>query len=174
MSLEELGNIGEFVSSIAVLVSLVYLSLQIKKSTETDRASTYSAIVSDFGAMNRMLASTPDLSYLYVQAMENFADLQPDEKARVSQLFYMTFRDFENMFYQHRKGYLEDEVWKGWERLMLTYFSREGFQTWWSVRREVFSEPFALFLETQKLDRAVASYADVTNLTTRKVSATED
>ena len=100
--------------------------------------------------------------------------LQPDEKARVSQLFYMTFRDFENMFYQHRKGYLEDEVWKGWERLMLTYFSREGFQTWWSVRREVFSEPFALFLETQKLDRAVASYADVTNLTTRKVSATED
>ena len=75
MSLEELGNIGEFVSSIAVLVSLVYLSLQIKKSTETDRASTYSAIVSDFGAMNRMLASTPDLSYLYVQAMENFADL---------------------------------------------------------------------------------------------------
>ena len=174
MSLEELGNIGEFVSSIAVLVSLVYLSLQIKKSTETDRASTYSAIVSDFGAMNRMLASTPDLSYLYVQAMENFGDLQPDEKARVSQLFYMTFRDFENMFYQHRKGYLEEEVWKGWERLMLTYFSREGFQTWWSVRREVFSEPFALFLETQKLDRAVASYADVVKLTAREVSSTED
>lgn len=48
MSLEELGNLGEFVGSIAVLVSLVYLAIQIKKSTETERSSTYRAIVADF------------------------------------------------------------------------------------------------------------------------------
>ena len=33
MSLEDLGNIGEFVEAFAVVVALIYLSLQIRLST---------------------------------------------------------------------------------------------------------------------------------------------
>ncbi len=98
--------------------------------------------------------------------MEDFGALQPAEKARVSQIFYMTFRYFENMYYQHQKGYLEEEVWLGWKRLMLVYGSQEGFQTWWRARRDVFSEPFVQFLETEELDRPIPSYADITRLVT--------
>jgi hypothetical protein len=168
-SIALMGNVGEFVGSIGVLVSLIYLATQIKKSTEAEQTSTFQAIVRDFGDMNQMMAGGPDLSYLYVQALENFEILKPDEKARISQVFFMTFRYFENMFYQHRKGYLEEEVWAGWKRLILTYFARDGFQTWWSVRRDVFSEPFAHFLETETLDRPIASYADVTGITASAV-----
>jgi len=164
MTLESLGNLGEFISSIAVLISLVYLAIQIKKNTETERTSTYQSIVSDFGNMNQSMASDPDLTFLYVKAMEDFAALDAAEKARISQTFYMTFRYFENMYYQHRRGYLEAELWVGWQRLMLTYFARPGFQTWWKARREVFSEPFADFLETAKLDRPIVSYAEITRL----------
>lgn len=164
MTLESLGNLGEFISSIAVIISLVYLAIQIKKSTETERTSTYQSIVSDFGHMNQSMASDPDLTFLYVNAMEDFEALDVAEKARISQTFYMTFRFFENMYYQYRKGYLEREVWIGWQRLMLTYFARPGFQTWWKARRDVFSEPFAEFLETTKLDRRVVSYAEITRL----------
>jgi hypothetical protein len=98
------------------------------------------------------MASSPELSHLFVQAMENYHRLSSNEKARISQLFFQCFRYFENMFYQHRKGYLDEEVWTGWKRLMLTYYSRPGFQTWWGHRRDVYSEPFAIFLETEKLD----------------------
>jgi hypothetical protein len=162
MTFQELGNVGEFIGSIAVLISLIYLGVQIRKSTETARTTTYQSIVSDFGAMNQVMASAPDLSYLYVTAMEDFEGLAADEKARISQLFYMTFRYFENMFYQHEKGYLEDDVWAGWERLMVTYFNRRGFQTWWALRRDVFSGSFVLFLETAENRQPVPSYADIT------------
>jgi hypothetical protein len=30
------------------------------------------------------------------------------------------------MYYQYKKGYLEDEVWTGWKRLMLSYHARPG------------------------------------------------
>ena len=164
MTLNELGNIGEFISSIGVIVSLVYLAVQIRKNTETERTSTYQSVVSDFGSLNRTMASNAELSYLYVKAMENFGDLDSDEKARVSQLFFVTFHYFENMYYQYRKGYLEEDVWRGWKRLMLTYYASPGFQTWWSIRRVVFSESFGEFLDTAELDIDVASYKDVTQL----------
>jgi hypothetical protein len=162
MSLESLGNLGEFIGSIAVLVSLVYLAIQIKKSTETERTSTYQSIVSDFGHMNQSLASDPELTLLYIQALEDFDRLNSTEKARISQVFFMTFRYFENMYYQHRKGYLDDEVWIGWKRLVLTYFASPGFQAWWMLRRDVFSEPFVRFLETTESDRPLTSYSELT------------
>ena len=162
MSLNELGNIGEIVSSIGVVISLIYLAIQVKKNTETERTTTYQSVVSDFGALNRTMSSTPELSYLYVNAMENFGELDPDEKARISQLFFATFHFFENMFYQHLKGYLEDDVWRGWKRLMLTYYSRPGFRSWWALRRDVYSDSFVNFLETSNIDKVIPSYQDVT------------
>ncbi len=165
MTLTELGSIGELLGSIAVLISLIYLAMQIRSSTETARTSTYQSVVSDFSALNQSMASTPDLSLMFVNAMEDFESLSPDEKARISQLFFMCFHNFENMYYQHRKGYLENDLWLGWKRLMLTYHARPGFQTWWSIRSDVYSQAFVEFLRTEKIDKPVASYYDMTQIT---------
>ncbi len=35
MSLEDLGNLGEFLGSIGVIVSLIYLALQIRQNTRS-------------------------------------------------------------------------------------------------------------------------------------------
>jgi len=164
MPLDALGNIGEFVGSIGVLASLIYLAIQIKHNTEAERTSTYQSIVSEFGHLNQSMAADPELTVLYVRAMEDFEGLDPSERARMSQVFFMIFRYFENMFYQWRKGYLEEELWTGWKRLMLTYFARPGSQSWWQIRRDVFSAPFVTFLETEKLDRPVATYAEVSKM----------
>ena len=164
MTIGELGSVGDFISSIAVIVSLVYLAIQIKKGTEAARTSTYQSVVSDFATLNGTMAADPELSILFVNGMEDFDALDSAEKARISQVFFAVFHFFENMFYQYRKGYLEDEVWLGWKRLMLTYYARPGFQTWWSLRRDVFSESFAAFLESSRPDKPIASYRDITRL----------
>ncbi|MDH4108192.1 MAG: hypothetical protein OEW35_07730 [Gammaproteobacteria bacterium] len=164
MTIQDLGNIGEFVGSIAVLLSLVYLAFQIRNSTEAARTSTYQSVVSDFGELNRAMASTPGLSSLFVKGMNDFLSLDPDEKARVSQLFFMIFHYFENMYYQNRKGYLENDVWIGWKRLMLTYYGCAGFQAWWLLRKDVFSSRFVEFLANERSDKPVASYFDITQM----------
>ena len=164
MTLDQLASIGEIIGGVGVVISIIYLAIQIRANTEAERTSTYQSIVSDFGALNNTMASTPELSHLFVQAMENYHNLSADEKARISQLFFQCFRFFENMFYQHQKGYLDKEVWVGWKRLMLTYHSRPGFQTWWEHRRDVFSERFVIFLETEELDRKITTYHQISNL----------
>jgi hypothetical protein len=45
MSLEDLGNIGEFVAAVAVVVSLVYVAVQIRQNTRSVRASSYQVAV---------------------------------------------------------------------------------------------------------------------------------
>ena len=40
MSIQELGSIGEFVSSLAVLITLLYLAVQIRQTRNATVAST--------------------------------------------------------------------------------------------------------------------------------------
>ena len=35
MSLEDLGNFGEFVGAIAVVVSMIYLAMQVRRNTQS-------------------------------------------------------------------------------------------------------------------------------------------
>jgi hypothetical protein len=44
MSLEDLGNVGEFVAAVAVVVSLIYLAFQIRQNTRWLRASLKQSI----------------------------------------------------------------------------------------------------------------------------------
>jgi len=164
MFLEYWANIFAIISGICVVISLVYLAIQIRQNTEAERTSTYQSIVSDFGNMNNNLAGNAELSHMFVEALENYHNFNDEEKARISQMFFQIFRMFENMFYQQKKGYLDKDLWVGWRRLMLTYFARPGFQTWWEYRRDVYAEPFVKFLENETLDVNVKSYKDIIDI----------
>ncbi len=48
MTLQDLGNIGEFVAAIGVIISLVYLARQIRQNTESVRAAAVDAATDRF------------------------------------------------------------------------------------------------------------------------------
>lgn len=158
MNFDDLGNLAELIAAIGVMVSVIYLALQIRRSSETERMATYRAIVSDFGTLNQSIASDSETALLFAHGLESFDTLSAVEKARLSQYFYGIYRYFENMYYQNSKGYLEDEVWIGWKRMMLSYFHRPGFQVWWQHRRLVYNPSFVEFLETSESDVEIITY----------------
>ena len=48
MSLEDLGNIGEFVAAIGVIISLIYLAVQIRQNTSAVATATYESTMTGF------------------------------------------------------------------------------------------------------------------------------
>jgi len=59
MSIQDLGSIGEFISSIAVLVTLLYLAMQVRQTRAANVASTMLANRMQF--QNIMLANRDSL-----------------------------------------------------------------------------------------------------------------
>ena len=68
MTLEDLGNIGEFVAAIATLITLIYLAAQIRRSSTAVEAATNQA-VSD-STQQRLLAPAhnPELAAALAKA----------------------------------------------------------------------------------------------------------
>jgi hypothetical protein len=60
-----LGNYGEFVGSIAVVATLIYLALQIRQNTDTTRRASIQMSVESSVGINSMLATNAELNDIF-------------------------------------------------------------------------------------------------------------
>ena len=64
MTLQDLGNIGEFLGSIGVIVTLIYLAIQIRQNTKAARASSAAESQYVFANTNEWLLENPEVHLL--------------------------------------------------------------------------------------------------------------
>lgn len=82
MMLETLGNLGEFVSGIAVLITLIYLSVQVRQSNKTNKASSYHQVQQEFNHWLLTIASSEELTDIRDRGNRNPESLNEIELQR--------------------------------------------------------------------------------------------
>ena len=120
MSIQELGALGEFIGSIAVLVTLVYLAIQIRQNTrtieESQRMSRVEAMVTRNTNMeNALIASalSEDISDIEMRARTgSFDSLSDLEKYRLWRLEHARIVRVEAQHFQWENGYLDDDYYE--------------------------------------------------------------
>ena len=68
VTLQDLGNIGEFIGAIAVVISLVYLAAQIRQNTRALHSSSYSQAAEQLWLVNLAIAQDHDLVVCHYSA----------------------------------------------------------------------------------------------------------
>ena len=147
MSLQDLGNIGEFVAAIGVVVSLVYLAVQIRQNTRSVRASSYQAAVSSISDWSREVSLDSNAPRIFSVGTTDPDQLNDNERLQLFFQFVSLFRNYENLFYQHRQGMIEDSAWAGWAYHMARTYWSPGVQVWWPAWRMTCQKEFREFLE---------------------------
>jgi len=62
MTIFELGALGEFVGSIAVVGTFIYLALQIRANTHAVHSAAAQSVHENFATWYKLLAGDPELS----------------------------------------------------------------------------------------------------------------
>ncbi len=91
---EAVGAIAERTGAIGVILSLVYLALQIRQNTtqmennaSLMRAESERAVKTHGGHFNLTMANSKQLSGVFRRGLENFDALEPDEQVQFSFFF---------------------------------------------------------------------------------------
>ena len=58
---EDLGNLGDFVGGIGVMITLAYLAVQIRRNTRALRSNTHQAMMDSGHSINTTLTEHPEL-----------------------------------------------------------------------------------------------------------------
>lgn len=165
MSILEWGAIGELVGGLAVILTLIYLALQIRHQTQSTRAATFDAMCTEIATMNLQIGADEGLARLWQTVTDDtqggWDSLTPIERVRTGHLFNCFWRLLENMFSQHKAGMIDDQLWAGWHDLTLMYVRAKGIQPYWQLRKNTFSEDFVRFVETGVMTHEVATASQI-------------
>ena len=144
MTLEDLGNIGEFVGAIAVVVSLLYLAVQIRQNTKTVRTSTYQAVLESSHRVNHYLAD-PQMERLYRMGRRDLSQLTEDDLAQFRLLVGQIISFYEGLFLQRQHGAIDDDFFLGRFRTFHRMICQPGVRAIWEERgRRYFSHSFVI------------------------------
>ena len=149
MTLETLANVGEFVSGIAVVISLVYLAFQVRQNTQSQRTENYARALDRVSTMQARLSVDRDMAELFGTGVLNTRVLKPGQRIQFAWAFYEMFGAFEFMYHQSQAGALPDEVWERWSATLSWWISFPGVRAWWRAKPTPFSSSFSAFVEAR-------------------------
>ena len=132
MSIIELGALGEFFGSIGVIVTLIYVSIQIRQNTRTSQAASREAMSRT--TIDLMMDLTADESRMafWRRALTDPASLDADERLRGSMTAYAIIESWEMAHSQWRRGVLSAKDWQKWDNVIANYMATPGFQEFWN------------------------------------------
>jgi len=148
IDLQNLANLGEVVGAVVVILSLIYLAIQVRQNTQAQRTENYSRALDRLAAMQSMLSQDGEISLIFSKAVVDASKLTPQERMRFTWSMYEAFGAFEFMFHASRTDAIPDEVWARWSAGVAWWLSCPGVQTWWHARPFPFTESFTAFVES--------------------------
>ena len=158
MSLDQIANIAEISAAVLVIVSLMYVGVQIKQNTETLKLSTAHNTAEDFTGIYLSLAERGELADIFFRGLQGLDALEPVERLRFYAYFHKFFRTYENAYYQFTRGALEAEPFEGLSQQMILMKTSPGLPAYWQDRKEFFSKTFQEFVDNEIMPIEVKGY----------------
>lgn len=139
MELDQLGQIGEFVGGLAVLVTLVLLLLQLRLSNATSRVQVMQYAMGSATGNLQFLAQNPALNAIWFDGMRDLESLSREEFQVFNGIMASLCRSFEIAAYHIRSGSIEREHWDGLHSAIVGVMRMPGSRRWWELSAGLYS-----------------------------------
>src|SRR5258706_6948757 len=146
MLLSELSSIGSFVSGIPVLITLVFLLIQIRQSNKNQRAIVQqgrATRIADF--LLRVI--DPALLPAWTMGLSGAADISPDQYFQFMYMARARFLSLEDSYLQHQNGLMDEGAFVGHVEAFKLVFAARGLRAAWKMTRATYDSAFANFVD---------------------------
>jgi hypothetical protein len=141
-------NVREMLATLGVIVSLVFVGLEIRQNTAATRGQTRQELAALNQEWLMLLAADSAFSELYFRAWDDEGEIAPHEHDRVEFMMTLEMRRLENVFFQYREGLVDESALRSYG-LQSLEIDHPRFQEWWITQgwRDAFHPDFVSFLE---------------------------
>jgi hypothetical protein len=135
MSLSDLASIGSLVSGLAVLVSLIYLSIQVRQAERNQRAAVHQAMIARLNEMGLRIVDGP-LAALHFRAMSGADDFSGAELLQLTYLALAHANQAADALVQRRANLIDDAMFETAMGPVRTVFRAPVYRAIWPLGRD--------------------------------------
>jgi hypothetical protein len=146
MTLSDLASIGSFVSGVAVMISLVYVALQVGQAKKNQRASIHAARTDRI--VNVFMGSTePSLADAIARGASGDLELSDTQLRQFTNYSWARFFNAEDSFFQFRDGLLHKSAFDSIVRGLKFTVASPGTRALFKRMRPMFRAEFVEFVD---------------------------
>ena len=139
MNWDAIGAVGELLGASAVLITLIYLAVQIRQNTSAVATATYESTMTGFNDINIVVAGNPALASVLDRGCQNPDSLSTEEVVQFNFLLRCYSNQWWKLFKLYERGSLPVTEW--------SIFAKEAAQFLEQPECKPFCEQNALFAD---------------------------
>ena len=123
---DAVGVTAEIVGAIAVVVSLLFLALEVRRNRNATESASVDTLAEGFNSTNALLASDPELAAIWIKGMSEPTSLTDVESMRFFATTQSYINHFSTVLKYHESGLLPEEEWLSHYHSMHHIFNSPG------------------------------------------------
>lgn len=146
MTIQDYGAIGEILGGVAVIATLIYLSVQMRQANIATHRNMYAQAATSVSEFWLALAKDYPL-YEAFTAMLRDAEGLSRQEIHQGYLVMDAYLSLMESYFLHNSEYGEKLSQERWERLLRRMLQTGGGRKYWEARRQSFHEDFSKYID---------------------------
>ena len=148
MSWEALGALGELIGALVVVLTLVYLSKQIRDNSIQLKANSINSVAALFNDAWQPIYNDESTRSIWVNGLRQSRELSEVEQATFDLFMHRLVNPFEVVVSHYEKGILDAESYQGYiARLHSMCISSPGGRDWYDRNRLLLADSLRLSID---------------------------
>ena len=148
MNLQDLASVAEIVGGIAVVVSLIYVGLQVHDSTAAIRSAAASDATTAMQSWYLEMGSNRQASDVWFNAMKSPEPLPAHDEFQFLMSMHTAILGMQNSYLLSKEGTLDEEFREAVTTAIIAVKDLPGMDRYWRQRRGFFHTGFAEYVDS--------------------------
>ena len=149
MDWNALSAIGQLVGAVAVVITLGYLSRQLRDQNRALQTTIRDSAFQQLQAWNFQVMADRELGALFQRGARqgDWSEFSDVDRARLVHVLYSFYKVFENIYLHALDGSMAFDVWERNCQVFFAYARQPGCRYYWQERRATFDPRFQALLD---------------------------
>jgi len=158
--LADLAHLAEIVGAFAVVVSLIYVGIQVNDGVGASRSAAVNDANVALQSWYLEVGSNEQTSDLFYRGLLSDEALPNEEEFQFMMIFHGVFLAFQNSYWLAEEGTLDPELLEALTAAVLGVKDTPGMQRYWRQRRSYLNASFGLYVD-ELLERETNTSMDI-------------
>ena len=146
MNIEALANYADVIGGVAVIVSLIYVGIQVRKNTQVNQGIAIQQTFASTQDIYTWHANNSDVSELYAKFNQG-ENLTVAETVRITHLMLGMIEQYQVYFILNKLKMMDDESFTSFFRKILLVIATPSSRQWFDSNRNFFRRDFVESVE---------------------------
>jgi hypothetical protein len=156
LSLAAIYELAQIIGSMAVVTSLVFVGLELRRNTRVTRAASHHAVTASLNNLNMFWAGDAEVTRIWLAGLNGRNALTLEERWRFDSMLRSYLHVCETMFVQAALGIGDESIVTAEENGIRQVFASQSARDWWRDNPYGYSMAFRTYINDLIIDPADA------------------